>query len=175
MRNAFSLPRFAASRAGYALLALGCASLLGFGYYLQFQQGLEPCPLCIFQRVAFFAVGVVALIALLHGPRGTTQRVYAVLIALPALAGLGVAGRQTWLQHLPADQVPECGPGLSFMLDMYAPFDVIKRVLRGTGDCAKVDWTFLGFSIAEWALLCFSLIVVFTVLQWFATRRREWL
>ena len=61
------------------------------------------------------------------------------------------------------------------MLDMYAPFDVLTRVLRGTGDCAKVDWTFLGFSIAEWALLCFSLIVVFTVLQWFATRRREWL
>ena len=89
MRTAFSITRFAASRAGYALLALGCASLLGFGYYLQFQQGLEPCPLCIFQRIAFFAVGAVALIALLHGPRGTTPRVYAVLLALPALAGLG--------------------------------------------------------------------------------------
>ena len=82
MRTAFSITRFAASRAGYALLALGCASLLGFGYYLQFQQGLEPCPLCIFQRIAFFAVGAVALIALLHGPRGTTPRVYAVLLAL---------------------------------------------------------------------------------------------
>lgn len=175
MRRASSITQFAASRAGYALLLLGCAGLLGFGYYLQFEQGLEPCPLCIFQRIAFFAVAAVALIALLHGPRGAARRVYPVLIALPALAGLGVAGRQTWLQHLPADQVPECGPGLSFMLDMYAPFDVLKRVLRGTGDCAKVDWTFLGFSIAEWALLCFSLIVVLTVLQWLATRRREWL
>jgi disulfide bond formation protein DsbB len=86
-----------------------------------------------------------------------------------------VAGRQTWLQHLPADQVPECGPGLEFMIEMYAPFEVLKRVLQGTGDCAKVDWTFLSFSIAEWALFCFSLILFTAFIQWRAARRREWL
>jgi disulfide bond formation protein DsbB len=175
MPRASTIENFTVSRGGYALIALGCASLLAFGYYLQFGNGLEPCPLCILQRVAFFAIASIAALATVHGPRGPARRVYAALIGLSALAGSMVAGRQTWLQHLPADQVPECGPGLEFMIEMYAPFEVLKRVLQGTGDCAKVDWTFLSFSIAEWALFCFSLILFTAFIQWRAARRREWL
>jgi disulfide bond formation protein DsbB len=118
---------------------LSCAGLLGFGYYLQYQQGLEPCPLCIFQRVAFFALGVWFLIAALHNPSGWGA----------------IAGRQVWLQGLPPDQVPDCGPGLNYMLDMFPLMEVVSTVLRGSGDCAEVDWVFLGLSIAGWALLLF--------------------
>lgn len=160
------------TRYAFGAIALGCASLLGVGYYLQFVDGLEPCPMCIFQRVCYMAVVAIALVATLHGPRRTGQRVYSGLLAVPALLGLGVAARQTWLQHLPADQVPECGPGLSFMLEMYAPFEVLKRTLRGTGDCAKVDWTFLGLSIAEWSVICFASILVLLLLQFVRARDR---
>ncbi len=174
MRSANPLQDFAVSRAGYALLALGVAGLLGFAYYLQFSLGEDPCPLCIFQRVAYFAAGVVALVATLHGSRGVARRFYSSLIGLAGLSGFGIAARQTWLQHLPKDLVPECGPGLSFMLEHYAAFDILQKVLRGSGECAEVGWTFLGFSIAEWSLLCFASLVAYSVLQLLGTRRHGW-
>jgi len=160
------------TRLAFAAMALACAALLGVGYYLQFHDGLEPCPMCIFQRVCYMAVVAIAAVAAVHGPGRLGQRVYSVLLALPVLVGLGVAARQTWLQHLPADQVPECGPGLAFMLEMYAPFEVLKRTLRGTGDCAKVDWTFLGLSIAEWSVICFTMLLIVLVLQFLRARSR---
>ncbi len=160
------------TRLAFGAMALACAALLGVGYYLQFHDGLEPCPMCILQRVCYMAVVALATVAALHGPARFGQRVYSALLALPVLIGLGVAARQTWLQHLPADQVPECGPGLAFMLEMHAPFEVLKRTLRGTGDCAKVDWTFLGFSIAEWSVVCFTTLFVVLVLQFQRARPR---
>lgn len=155
----------------FVLQALGCASLLGFGYILQFVEGLTPCPLCIFQRLAFFATGSIALLAALHGPARVGARVYAVGIGLSAVIGAGIAARQVWLQHLPADRIPECGPGLDFILDVYPLAEAIKTVLRGSGDCAKVDWTFLGLSIAEWSLASFSALCVLSVLIFRARRR----
>lgn len=154
------MQRFPGPRLFFAAIAIACCSLLATGYYLQFVDGLEPCPMCILQRVCYMAIAALALAAAIHGPGRTGARVYGALAAVPAVLGMGVAARQTWLQHLPAEQVPECGPGLSFMLEMYAPFEVLKRTLRGTGDCAKVDWTFLGLSIAEWSVLCFAAILV---------------
>ena len=161
-------------RIAWFAIALGCGGLIGLALYFQAKDGLDPCPLCIFQRLAYLAAGGIALVAALHGPARGAARVYASLVGLASLAGAGIAGRQVWLQHLPADRVPECGPGLEFMLEMYAPFDVIKRVLRGTGDCAKVDWTLLGFSMAEWSLACFTALLLVCALQWLATRPREW-
>lgn len=161
-------------RATWLTVALGCGGLVGLALYFQAKDGLDPCPLCIFQRVAFLTAGGLALVAGLHGPGRRAARVYASLLGLAALAGAGIAGRQVWLQHLPADRVPECGPGLDFMLEMYAPFEVLARVLRGTGDCAKVDWTLLGFSMAEWSLVCFASLLVLCVLQLSSTRHREW-
>ena len=161
-------------RVTWFALALGCGSLVGLALYFQAKDGLDPCPLCIFQRLAYFSAGGIALAAALHGPARRASRVYAALVGLASLAGAGIAGRQVWLQHLPADRVPECGPGLEFMLEMYTPFDVIKRVLRGTGDCAKVDWTLLGFSMAEWSLVCFTVLLLVCALQWLATRPKEW-
>ncbi|MFZ5757610.1 MAG: disulfide bond formation protein B [Pseudomonadota bacterium] len=144
---------------GYRIVSLlglaGCFVALGFALYLQHVVGLDPCPLCILQRVAVFAAMAVLIVAILHNPARTGQRVYAVLGALATLFGLGVAGRHVWLQHMPADQVPACGPGLEYMLDVFPMQDVISMVLRGSGECAVVDWTFLGFSLAELTLAVF--------------------
>jgi protein dithiol:quinone oxidoreductase len=150
-------------RRPFAFIALVCIGLLGFGYYLQVYAGLEPCPLCIFQRVAYMAIIVVALAAAAHAPRLAGATMYGSLIALIAIIGAVLAGRQTWLQHLPEDQVPECGPGLDFMLDTFPLAETLRKVLEGSGECAKVDWTLLGLSIAEWSLLWFVAIIVCSV------------
>lgn len=154
---------------GYRLVnvlgLLGCLVAMGFALYLQHVVGLEPCPLCIMQRVAVFAAMGVLVLAILHNPRAVGQRVYALTGLLAALSGLGVAGRHVWLQHLPADQVPACGPGLEYMLDVFPLQDVVSMVLRGSGECATVDWTFLGFSLAELTLMVFVGLVVLFLFQ----------
>jgi disulfide bond formation protein DsbB len=143
----------------FLAIFLACAGLLGYGLYLQHVQNQEPCPLCILQRYAFMAIGVVALIAAVHGPGRVGQALYGALIALAAGAGAGVAGRQTWLQHNPPSML-DCGPDLAYMLESFPLSQVLPKVFRGEGDCAKVSWTFLGLSIAEWALVWFVLFVL---------------
>lgn len=140
-------------RAGYGLAALACAGMLGFAYFAQYGLGLEPCPLCIFQRMAFFGLFVVFLIAAIQNPAETGARVYGFLLTLIALIGAGIAGRHVWIQHLPADQVPECGPGLDYMLDVFPLSDVIRTVLTGSGECAEIVWEFLGLSMPAWTLV----------------------
>jgi protein dithiol:quinone oxidoreductase len=155
------------SRIYYLILLLLCSSLLGYGYYLQFVEGLEPCPLCIFQRIAYIAVIIFSLFGLIHGPISKWRFLYSGLILTSSVTGAGIAGRQVWLQHLPADAVPACGPGLDFMFDVFPLAEVLKMVFTGSGECAVVDWTFLGFSIAEWSLLCFTLIAISSILHIF--------
>jgi disulfide bond formation protein DsbB len=137
-----------------------CAALLSYAVFAQYGQFYEPCPLCIFQRVAMAAVGVIGLAAGLHNPRGRGGRMaWGLLAFFAAAVGAGLAIRHVWLQHLPADQVPACGPGLSYMLEsMPSWLDVVKKVLAGSGECAEINWTFLGFSMPEWTLLCFVLL-----------------
>lgn len=161
-----SLPNARISNALLALLAL-VAMLVAL--YLQHYQGLEPCPLCVFQRVAVISFGLVALLAALHGPRAWGQRVYAGLMALSALGGVIVAGRHVWLQHLPPDQVPSCGPGLDFWIDALPWQQVIQQVFQGSGECAKVDWTLLGLSLPTWTLLLFVGLLLAALVQ--AVRR----
>jgi disulfide bond formation protein DsbB len=139
---------------GFAL----CALLLGYAYYLQLHEGLEPCPLCIFQRVGVIALGIVFLIAGVHNPGRTGLRVYAALLALSALAGASVAARHVWLQHLPPDRIPSCGPDLGYMLQILPLAQVVKKVFTGSGECADINWTFLGLSMPEWVLAWFILL-----------------
>lgn len=141
-----------------------CAGLIGFALYSQLHTGLEPCPLCIFQRIAFGAVGLVFLVAGLHAPAGRGgRRAYVLLALVAAVIGAAIAGRQVWLQHLPPDQVPMCGPGLNYLVEAMPLMSVIRKVLTGSGECAKVDWTFLGASMAEWSLLWFILLAGWAV------------
>jgi protein dithiol:quinone oxidoreductase len=155
-------------RASFAALAVVCLGLLAFAYYAQFELKLEPCPLCILQRVAFIAFFVVALLAAVHGPRGVGRKIYGLLAAFAAMVGVGIAGRHVWLQHLPPDQVPECGPGLEYMLDAFPLSKTLKMAFTGSGECAKVDWSFLGLSMPEWALIWFVALAI--VATWLAFR-----
>jgi disulfide bond formation protein DsbB len=156
------LPFFAA--------ALVCAALLGFGYYLQYVRGLEPCPLCLLQRGFFYGVLVTFLVAAVHGPLGKIRIAYCVLAALIAAGGAAIASRQVWLQHLPADKVPQCGPDLFFMLENFPLAQTLKKLVSGTGECAVVDWTFLGLSIAEWSLAWFVALALYAA--WLAWRSK---
>ena len=148
------------SRLIFASVVLLCALLLAIAFYMEHVMGLEPCPLCWLQRFAFMAVGLVALLATLHGPKTLGTRIYGGFMALFAGAGLGLAGRQLWLQSLPEDQVPACGPSVEYMLDFMPWFEVARIALQGTGDCAKVMWRFLGLSIPGWTAVFFILVIV---------------
>ncbi len=148
------------TRIAYGLILACGLSLLGFGLYLEHAVGLLPCPLCIVQRIAFIAIMVVALVALLHAPRNFLGYVYSALIAVIAAAGGAIAGRQIWLQHLPEDQIPECGPGLEYMLETFPLAEALPMILSGSGECAEVQWRFLGLSIPEWSFLWFVIFCV---------------
>jgi disulfide bond formation protein DsbB len=147
--------------ARFALGALVCALLLGFGFYLQYGKGLEPCPLCLVQRGFFMALMALCVVAALHRPRRRGMLVYGSLAGLFALGGAAVAARQVWLQHLPPDKVPQCGPDLFFMMENFPLSRTLRTLVSGTGECAAVDWTFLRLSIAEWSLAWFAVLFLF--------------
>lgn len=130
-----------------------CAGMMGYALYAQHQLALEPCPLCVLQRIAVIELGVVFLIAGLHNPSGWGRFVYATLILLATVTGTAVAGWHVWLQSLPADEVPACGPGLDYMLGNFPLSDVFSMVFKGSGECASVDWSFLGLSMPAWVLI----------------------
>jgi len=130
-----------------------CAALLGYAWYAQAMLHLEPCPLCIFQRVGVAAVAVLFLLAALHGPRRWGARIYGALLLAAALATMAVAARHLWIQHLPEGAVPACGATLSYMLEVFPVSDVIRKVLSGSGECARISWSFLGLSMPGWVLL----------------------
>jgi disulfide bond formation protein DsbB len=153
------------------LPAIACAALLGFGYYLQYVQGLDPCPLCLVQRGFFYAVLGIGLVAALHGPSRWGRTLYGGAMALLAAGGLAAAGRQVWLQHLPPERVPQCGPDLYFMLENFPLSRTLQTLIKGTGECAVVDWTFLGLSIAEWSLACFAALFLYATWLAFGARR----
>jgi disulfide bond formation protein DsbB len=146
-------------RSVFLAIFLACTGLMAFGLYLQHVENLEPCPLCIFQRYAFVATGLVALIAAIHGPGRIGRWIYGLLTVAAAGIGMVIAGRQTWLQHNPP-KVLDCGPDLAYMLDSFPLAQVLPKVFKGEGDCAKVVWKFLGLSIPEWALVWFVLFIV---------------
>jgi protein dithiol:quinone oxidoreductase len=140
------------ARRGNLLGFLACICLLAYAYYAQFFLHLEPCPLCIFQRVGVFVLGLVFLIAAAHDPRPLGRRLYALLLMLAALATIGVALRHLYIQSLPPDSVPACGASLDFMLKVFSLSEVLVKVLTGSGECAKVTWTFLGLAMPAWVI-----------------------
>ncbi|QID19004.1 disulfide bond formation protein B [Nitrogeniibacter mangrovi] len=149
-------------RLPFFTLALVVIGLLGFGLYLQHVEGLVPCPMCIMQRYAFVLVALIALLAGAHGSRGRGRKGWALLIALVAVAGLGVAARQSWIQRFPPDTI-DCGPGLEYMIDSFPLGEALPMIFQGAGECTAIDWSFLGLSIANWSLLCFAAVIGFAL------------
>ena len=148
---------------------LECAGLVALALYFQHVEGLDPCPLCIFQRIAFIALGVVFLAGFLHNPDGWGRKGYSGLAILVGLTGVGIAARHVWLQNLPADQVPECGPGLDFMLEVMPFTKMLETVFKGSGECAEVLWTLLGISMPGWSLIW---LILLTLLAFYLMFRR---
>lgn len=132
---------------------LACVGLLAYAYYAQYVMHLEPCPLCIFQRIGVFFLGLMFLAAALHDPPAGGRRVYAGLIALAALVAVGVALRHLYIQSLPPGSVAACGASLDFMLKIFSLSEVLVKVLTGSGECAQVTWRFLGLSMPGWVLI----------------------
>ncbi len=161
-------------RLGNLAGALGCAGLIAYALYAQHVLGLAPCPLCVFQRVAVIATGAGFLLAALHAPRGGGRRVYGLLIAAAAAAGVGIASRHVWLQNLPPEKVPACGPGLDFMLDTFALGEVVNMVFSGSGECAEISWSFLGLSMPAWvAITCAGLAAFALWVNWGGAPRQQ--
>lgn len=158
-------------RKWFFLLFLGCAGLLAYAMFLQQVEMLEPCPLCILQRVAFAAIGILALLAGLHNPARTGRLVYTILISISALFGMAIAGRHVWLQHLPPDLVPDCGPGLGYMLEAFPLMETLNMVLTGSGSCAEVSWRFLGLSMPEWTFIAYTVILLGSLWMWLRSRK----
>lgn len=151
---------------------LACIASLSFAIvYLEGVLGLDPCPLCILDRVVLVALGLVFLLALVHNPGAWGSRIYGGLASVPSLAGVGLAGRHVWLQGLPADQVPECGPDLYFMLETLPVLEVFRQVLSASGSCAQVQWTLAGLTIPQQTLVLFAGLLALSLLLALRPRR----
>lgn len=159
-------------RVSFLVGFLVCAGLIGFALYAQYELNMDPCPLCILQRVVFMAMGVLFLVGGLHAPRGNGRWVYTGLTVLIALIGVVIAARHLWIQSLPPDQVPSCGAPLGYLIETRAGngglIGVLVKVLSGSGECAKVQ-PLLGLPMPAWALLWFVLLGVLAIVA--ATRR----
>ena len=157
------------ARIAYTTLAVVSLGLIGAALVLQHFVGLDPCPLCIFQRIAYFAVALFALLAASLSPRASS-RWAGGLVLLSALTGVGIAGWHVWLQLNP--QGMSCGPGLATMLENFPLTEVLPKVFRGSGDCSESAWTLLGLTIADWSLLWFVILSAATMYILFARRFR---
>jgi len=165
------VPAWLSRRTGNLLGFSACAALIGYALFVQYVQGLEPCPLCILQRVAVMVVGALFLIAALHNPAERGARVYGVLIDLAALAGIVVAARHMWIMAQPPGSVAECGASLDYMMDVLPLHEVLMKVLSGSGECAKLDWQFAGLNMPTWVLM--TLVALGTwglAVNWFGRR-----
>jgi protein dithiol:quinone oxidoreductase len=153
------------TRLTFLILFLGCTGLILTGLYMQYVMGLYPCPLCITQRVFIIAVGLTGLAAFIVNPRALGKKIFGGLGLILAIAGGSFSTRQLWLQNLPKDQVPACGPDIGYLLDNFPLMDALSVLLRGDGNCAEVTWTLFGVSIAGWTLVAFIGLAAFNIWQ----------
>lgn len=154
------------SRLVWLAIALFCAAGMGYAIYAEKVLGLMPCNLCMLQRGSMSALGIVSFIAFLHGSKTKIfQYFYIALANLSALSGLILAGRHVWLQHLPADKVPACGPPFDYLVSNFAFLEVVQEIFSGSGDCAEIKWQFLGFSMPECLLAVFFALFVGVQIQ----------
>jgi disulfide bond formation protein DsbB len=152
----------------FLLIFLACIGLLASAYYFEYVMYLDPCPLCMMQRIAVLLVGLVGLSGFILSGNRVKQIIHSGLLMLSSVFGMFLAGRHIWIQNLPADQVPTCGPSLEYMVDTLPWAEVISIMLQGNGNCADLQWSFLGLSMPEWVMVWFigfMLAGVYALLQ----------
>ncbi len=131
-----------------------CAGMMAYALFAQHVLKLEPCNLCIFQRIAVIGMGLWFLVAALHGgATQTVRRIYGTLLGLVAAFGVAVAGRHVYIQSLPADEMAGCGPGLDYLMDTFPLGDAMRAVFFPTGRCSDIDWSLFGLSMPAWVLI----------------------
>jgi disulfide bond formation protein DsbB len=142
---------------------LACAGLMAYALYAEYVLYLMPCPLCVFQRMSVIALGLIFLLAAVQNPAAVGRRVYAGLIFVAAAAGVGVAGRHVWLQNLPPEDVPTCGPGFDFIVNTFPLSEALSMIFTGSGECADIDWQFLGLAMPTWVIISVAALGIFGI------------
>ena len=140
---------------------VACAGMMAYAFFAQYVLELDPCPLCMLQRVAVVALGSIFLLAVLQSPGRLGAGIYALLLLIAGGAGIGVAGRHVWLQNLPPDQVPACGPDWSFMVDAFPLAEMLEMILSGSGECADIIWSLFGLSMPAWVLIALTVTTTY--------------
>jgi disulfide bond formation protein DsbB len=153
--------KYAGFRGEFVIGLIACAVILGVALYMEFSMGLDPCLLCMSQRFIYLAMAFVFMLAALHNPYFGGHKRYGYLLFILSLAGIALATRQLYLQSLPADLVPACGPSFSYMVDAFPLMEVLVTMIKGSGSCAEVLWSFLGLSIAGWSFILFTLLALY--------------
>ena len=148
----------------HLIVFLLVGALIGYAAYSIKILGLEACTLCITQQFFYCVIGITSFVAFLHNPLGPLVRLYSGFIFLCATAGAWIAGRQVWLQSLPEDEVPLCGPPLEYIIDVFPFADVLNALFMGDGNCAEIPWQFLGLSMAGWSFIWFGVIIILSLL-----------
>lgn len=151
---------------------LTCAGLLAYALYVEHVMFLMPCNLCILQRIVFVGIGLLYLLAAFKPAQYWGRKVFGVLLLLTTACGISIAGRHVWMQGLPPELVPDCGPSMQMMMETSPFWDVLKNVLSGSGNCADIQWEFLGMSMPTWTLICFIGLFIYTIL-WMFIRIKE--
>ena len=159
-------------RTGNLAAFLACGSMMAYALYAQHQLEIDPCPLCVFQRMSLIVLSFVFLVAVLQNPESWGRRLYALLIFAAAGTGAGISARHVWLQNLPADAVPACGPGYDYIMENFPLADALGTIFSGSGECADVHWLFVGLSMPAWVLIMFSTIGIFGIV-WNLNRKRS--
>ena len=144
-------------------IATFCVVLLSFGFYLEYFQNLSPCPLCLLQRLFYFMILLINVFSLFLLSAVRYKITSLCISTFFSLLGAITAGRQVWLQHLPSDQIPECGPGAAYLLEVYPLQKVLEIIYRGSGSCAETLWEFLGLSIAGWSTIFFIFLLTYSL------------
>ena len=143
---------------------LFCSGLMAYALFAQYFLNLEPCPLCIFQRVAVISMGIIFLVCSLLEPKSSLAKIISsTLFITSGSFGVAVASRHVWLQNLPSDQVPGCGPGLDFMMSTFPINEVFEMVFNGSGECATIDWSFLSLSMPAWVIICSLFLIAYAI------------
>ncbi len=164
------LNRLLSGRSGYLLGFLASFGLVAFGLVIQVRNDLEPCPLCIFQRIAFLSTGVLFLLAALHNPQGMWRRIHGGLQFVAAAAGAGIAIRHIWIQSHADEVMAECGAGVAYLFEHFPLRKFLQLVFKGTGECSTIDWTLLGFSIPQLSLVAFTGLAIYAVVLMLARK-----